>query len=61
MVFAKLPKHANMKQIRSIFAKIRFEANKKKLQTRRTLQVNHLVLAQIQNSMITLYSFFLYI
>jgi hypothetical protein len=28
MVFANIPKHANMKQIRSVFAYIRFEAKK---------------------------------
>ncbi len=29
MVLASIPKHINMKRIRSIFAEIRFEANKK--------------------------------
>jgi hypothetical protein len=37
MVFANIPKQANMKQIKSIFAEICLEANKKKLRMRRTL------------------------
>ncbi len=39
MVFANIPRHANMKRTRSIFAYICFEANKKKVANKRIKKI----------------------